>query len=159
MRWVASAAMVTPSYSQGHAPSVLRSQTWRSVDNSARYLAAHLRPGANVLDVGCGTGTITVDMARRVAPGRVVGVDREAKVIAQARRLAQDSGVGNAEFVVGDVHDLPTSPSACPGEGFDVVHAHQLLLHLEDPVGALREMLAVVGRGESSASGTPITPA
>ena len=139
--------MTTPSYGQGHAPSVLRSQTWRNVDNSARYLAAHLRPGVNVLDVGCGTGTITLDIARRVAPGRVVGVDCEAEVIESARQRAEDLRVANAVFVVGDTDHLPASPPGLSGTGFDVVHAHQLLLHLADPVGALREMLAALRPG------------
>jgi ubiquinone/menaquinone biosynthesis C-methylase UbiE len=135
--------MPAPSYSQGHAPSVLRSQTWRTVDNSAAYLREHLRPGVNVLDVGCGAGTITVDIARRVAPGRVVGVDAEATVIEQARRLADDAGLGNVELVVGDA----SGPPGAAGGRFDVAHAHQLLLHVADPVAVLGQMLAAVRPG------------
>ncbi len=85
----------TVHYSQGHAESVVRSQAWRTVDNSAAYLAAELRPGLRVLDVGCGPGTITIDLARRVAPARVVGVDLEASVLEQARATAVSAGVGN----------------------------------------------------------------
>ena len=50
------------TYTHGHAASVLRSHTVRTVANSAAYAAAYLRPGADVLDVGCGPGTITVDI-------------------------------------------------------------------------------------------------
>ncbi len=135
------------SYSQGHAPSVLRSQTWRTAENSAAYLLGHLRPGMNVLDVGCGTGTITVDLAERVAPGLVVGVDCEAKVIRGALELAKRRGVDNVEFIVGDASDLPANPPGAPGERFDMVHAHQVLLHLGDPVAALRQMLETVRPG------------
>jgi len=137
----------TPSYSQGYAESVLRSQTWRSAENSAAYLLAQLRPGMNVLDVGCGTGTITVDLAQRVAPGRVVGVDSEPQVIGQARERARQLKIGNVEFVVGDAYDLPGGPPDAPGERFDVVHAHQVLLHLADPVAALRHMLGATRSG------------
>jgi SAM-dependent methyltransferase len=117
------------------------------VDNSAAYLIDYLRPGANVLDVGCGAGTITVDLARRVAPGRVLGVDAEAAVLEQARELAAEAGVDNVEFLLGDASDLTTVASPGTGGRFDVVHAHQLLLHLPDPVAALRQMLACTRPG------------
>ncbi len=127
------------AYSQGHAASVLRSQTWRTVENSAAHLAPHLRPGMRVLDVGCGPGTITADLARRVSPGDVVGLDPDAGVIEKARANAAD-----ARFLVGDVADLSEAASDGP---FDVVHAHQVLLHLTDPVAALREMIRVTRPG------------
>ena len=63
------------TYTHGHADAVLQSHRRRTAENSAAYLAPHLRPGLDVLDVGCGPGTITVDLAERVAPGRVTGLD------------------------------------------------------------------------------------
>ena len=54
------------TYTHGHAASVLRSHTWRTIENSAAYLAPHLDAGDKLLDVGCGPGTITADVARRV---------------------------------------------------------------------------------------------
>lgn len=115
-------------YTHGHAESVLRSQVWRTVDNSAAYLAAHLRSGLAVLDVGCGPGTITVDLARRVAPGRVVGVDAAAEPLQQARASAAEATAGNAVFVLGDGYALDAADGS-----FDVVDAHQVLQHLGDP--------------------------
>jgi len=124
------------TYTHGHHESVLRSHRWRTVDNSAAYVADRFVPGARVLDVGCGPGTITLDIARRVAPGRVIGIDASADVIAQARADAE--GIDNVEFAPGDVYalDFPTA-------SFDVVHSHQVAQHLSDPVGALREMRRV----------------
>ena len=66
-------------YTHGHHESVLRSHTWRTAENSAGYLIGELRPGMELLDIGCGPGTITLDLAARVAPGRAVGVDRELR--------------------------------------------------------------------------------
>lgn len=120
-------------YTHGHHDSVLRSHRWRTAENSAAYLLPHLQPGMSLLDVGCGPGTITVDLARRMAPGRVVGVDLSADVIEQARAAAASQGVEGVEFVADDFRRLE------PGS-FDVVHAHQVLQHLSDPVEALRAM-------------------
>src|SRR6186997_267804 len=106
------------TYTHGHHESVLRSHKWRTVDNSAAYLAPFLTPGITVLDVGCGPGTITADIGRRVAPGRVIGIDASAAVIEDARGGA---GAGpNVEFVVGDLYAVEADDAT-----FDVVHAHQ----------------------------------
>jgi len=124
------------TYTHGHHESVLRSHRWRTVENSAAYVAPRFVPGAMVLDVGCGPGTITVDIARLVEPGSVVGIDASAEVIIQARAAATE--VRNVEFAPGDVYALDYVDAS-----FDVVHAHQVLQHLPDPVGALREMRRV----------------
>ena len=93
-----------------------------------------------MLDLGCGPGTITADIGRRVAPGRVLGIDVSADVIEEARR---DAGGGpNVEFSVGDLYALDIDDDT-----FDVVHAHQVLQHLADPVGALRQMKRVCKPG------------
>lgn len=134
-------AMAGDVYTHGHQESVLRSHVWRTAANSAAYLLRALRPGQRLLDVGCGPGTLTVDLARHVAPGRVVGIDRAPVVLEQARRHAEEAGV-EVSFAVGDVYALEL-----PDASFDVVHAHQVLQHLTDPVAALRELRRVVVPG------------
>ena len=126
------------TYTHGHAESVLRSHRWRTAENSAAYLLPHLLPGTDVLDVGCGPGTITIDLAQRVHPGLVVGLDAAPDVIESARAAAAEAGVSNLELAIGDVYALDHAD-----DSFDVVHAHQVLQHVGDPVGALREMRRV----------------
>jgi ubiquinone/menaquinone biosynthesis C-methylase UbiE len=126
--------MVT--YTHGHHESVLRSHTWRTAANSAGYLLGRLDPGMSLLDVGCGPGTITADLAGRVR--HVTAIDTAADVLDQAARRAP----GNVTFAVGDVHALAFADGT-----FDVVHAHQVLQHVADPVGALREMRRVCRPG------------
>ena len=127
------------TYTHGHHESVLRSHEWRTAENSAGYLLDQLEPGMDLLDVGCGPGTITIDLAGRVAPGKVVGIDRAAEVIAQADALRARNGAENVSFATGDVYALDFDDAS-----FDVVHAHQVLQHLQRPVAALVELRRVL---------------
>ncbi|MGY1719947.1 methyltransferase domain-containing protein [Blastococcus sp. SYSU DS0552] len=129
------------TYTHGHAEPVLQSHRWRTAENSAGYLLPALRPGLDLLDVGCGPGTITVDLAARVAPGRVLGLDVSPDPLDEARASAARAGVA-VTFAVGDVYSLDL-----PDASFDVVHAHQVLQHLTDPVAALGEMARVCRPG------------
>lgn len=126
------------TYTHGHQEAVLRSHRWRTAANSAGYLLPHLRSGLDLLDIGCGPGTITTELAAAVAPGRVVGIDREPAVIDEARHASGTS----AEFETGDVYGLDFGAAT-----FDVVHAHQVIQHLSDPVAALTEMRRVIRPG------------
>lgn len=132
--------MAADTYTHGHHESVLRSHVWRTAENSAGYLLPRLQPGMNLLDVGCGPGTITLDLAGVVAPGQVLGIDTSTEVIEKARRLADDRGDSSTRFDIGDIYALDL-----PDDSVDVVHAHQVLQHLSDPVAALREMRRVAG--------------
>jgi SAM-dependent methyltransferase len=129
------------TYTHGHAEPVLQSHRWRTAENSAPHLLPSLRPGLDLLDVGCGPGTITVDLAARVAPGRVLGLDLSADPLDEARAAGERAGL-EVTFAVGDVYALDL-----PDDSFDVVHAHQVLQHLTDPVAALREMARVCRPG------------
>jgi len=149
--------MTRNAYTHGHHESVLQAHRWRTAENSAAYLLPRLRPGMSLLDVGCGPGTITADLATRLAPGgRVLGIDPAPEAVEQARsavaavRESLRAGVEadvqvEADVRVGDVFTLEST--LAPGEKFDVVHAHQVLQHLADPVGALRAMGRLCGPG------------
>src|SRR3954452_7298456 len=114
-------------YTHGHHASVLRSHRWRTAENSAGYLLPVLRPGMSLLDVGAGPGTITADLAAVVGPGGVTALEATAEALEVTR-----AGVQGVAYVVGDVHALEF-----PDDTFDVVHAHQVLQHVADPVQAL----------------------
>jgi SAM-dependent methyltransferase len=128
------------TYTHGHHESVLRSHRWRTAENSAGYLLPHLSSGATMLDVGCGPGTITADFARRVTRVTALEVTDAALDLARAEIARQE--LTNVDFAVGDVHALDFADDT-----FDVVHAHQVLQHVADPVAALREMRRVAKPG------------
>ena len=126
----------TARYTHGHSAAVLSAHSRRGAADSAAYLLAHLRTGMDLLDVGCGPASITADLAERVAPGRVVALDAAAGALEAARATLRDRGLSEqVEVTSGDVMALPFEDAS-----FDVVHAHQVLQHLADPVGALAEM-------------------
>ena len=128
------------TYSHGHHSSVLAAHSRRTAESSAAYLLPHLRPTDVLLDVGAGPGTITVDLAARVA--EVVGLDPAPAAVTAAQELVTSRGLTNVRIEVGDVYALDA-----PDATYDVVHAHQVLQHLADPVAALREMRRVCRPG------------
>lgn len=131
------------TYTHGWAPSVTANHATRTAADSAAYLLPRLRPGLTVLDVGCGPGSITLDLARAVGPtGRVVGIDVSEQVLDLAREAAAARGDSRTTWVRGDAAALPVETGSA-----DVVHAHQVLQHLPDPVGAIQEMVRAARPG------------
>jgi len=135
-------AKETATYIHGHHESVLRSHTWRTAENSAAYLLPELKADHTVLDIGCGPGTITADLAQIVSEGHVTGVDHVADILTKAAEESEGRGLSNLAFEQADVHNLQFADDT-----FDVVHAHQVLQHVGDPVQALREMRRVAKPG------------
>jgi len=134
--------MAVDPYTHGHHGSVLRSHTWRTAENSAAHLLPHLVAGDSLLDIGSGPGTITTDFATRLAPGDVVGIDASEEVVAKATADSASLGLDNLHFEVGDAYALRFADAS-----FDVVHAHQVLQHVGNPVAMLREMGRVAKPG------------
>jgi len=96
----------------------------------------------NILDVGCGPGSITVDLAKLVPQGHVTGIEYTSAPLPGARALAAEKGVENVSFQEGDIHLLPFEDNS-----FDIIHAHQVLQHISDPVLGLKEMRRVCKPG------------
>ncbi|KAL8732204.1 MAG: hypothetical protein Q9166_002951 [cf. Caloplaca sp. 2 TL-2023] len=97
-----------------------------------------------ILDVGCGPGSITVDLASRVPQGKVVGLDTTSDPFKEGQKLAAARGIQNVSFEVGDARQLPF-----PDQTFDIVHAHQVLQYLtkDNRTQAIREMRRVTKLG------------
>ena len=127
-------------YTHGHHESVLRSHRWRTAENSAAHLLPHLKGDEHLLDIGAGPGTITVDLATRVS--RVTATEVGPAEVGLTRAAVEEAGATNVACVRADVHALDF-----PDDTFDVVHAHQVLQHVADPVQALREMRRVTRPG------------
>lgn len=103
---------------------------------------AGVGPGMRCIDLGCGSGDVTFELARRVgSSGHATGVDQDDVKLAYAREEAAEQGIRNAEFVAGSAYEL-VEPGA-----YDVVYCRFLLQHLGRPVDMLRTMWAGVRPG------------
>jgi ubiquinone/menaquinone biosynthesis C-methylase UbiE len=100
---------------------------------------ARIQPGEQVLDVGCGTGTLAMEVQQRVgATGRVVGVDPGPQQIARARSKAARRNLP-IDFQIGVIEQL-----AFPDQTFDVVLSTLMMHHL--PADLKRQGLAEIAR-------------
>ena len=136
----------TPGYSAVAAAFMVR----RRLDPNGAFFLPHLKPGSAVLDCGCGPGTITRDIARHIAPGKVIGVDFNGDQIAFAAAEAKAQGIANVEFRQANVYELPFADNS-----FDAVFSHALLEHLKDPTKAAIELKRVLKPGAMIGVCTP----
>jgi SAM-dependent methyltransferase len=100
-----------------------------------------ITPGFRCLDVGCGGGHVTRELATRVGPaGSVVGVDMDATVLRLAAEDAEAAGLTNVAFRCSDA-------GALDSEGYDLAYARFLLSHVSDPAGVLARISAALRPG------------
>jgi SAM-dependent methyltransferase len=134
--------MKANSYTPGHTKNASDFMAKRTLDSHGGFFLPYLDEKTHVLDCGCGPGTITLGIARRVSPSEVVGVDFGQSQIDRATAAAFDQRVANVRFQVADCYSLPFRDST-----FDRIFIHALMEHLADPLRALREMYRVMKPG------------
>lgn len=133
-----------PGYTQ------VKHHEWRTAENSAAYLLPTLKskaattPNLKILDIGCGSGTITASLAKFLPEGgSIVATDISPEILEKAKGYAKEGGVeSKVQFQTADVYNLPFKD----GE-FDIVHASMVLSHLSDAITAYKEMLRVTSPG------------
>ncbi|RQM08401.1 hypothetical protein DH86_00002647 [Scytalidium sp. 3C] len=134
----------TSSEKPAHPPAQATLHEVRTAENSAAYLLPKLQsikesnPNLKLLDVGAGSGTISVSFAKLIPDGHVTGIDLNPNILPRARAVAEMAGVKNIEFQQGSVFELPFAD-----ETFEIT----VLIHIGNPWDALREMLRVTKRG------------
>jgi SAM-dependent methyltransferase len=111
--------------------------------NNASLREMALRGDENIIDFGSGLGQFTRAMARAVPRGRVVGIERDEKQLAQAKRLAESDQV-RVDFRRGDVLNLDLGRE---WGTFDVAHGRFILEHVPDPLRVVQSMVRAVKPG------------
>lgn len=140
------------NYTQGYSRQTLSSHLLRTAETDAAFLLPHIKKQDQVLDVGCGPGTITTGFIKYASEGRVVGIDISVDVLNKAKSLAAEANVpttgrGAIVFEKGDV----ASGLPYPDNTFDVIYCGQVLGYFVQPpdlpVRALAEMRRVLKPG------------
>lgn len=133
---------MSETYTPGYSPAAEAFMVRRRLDPNGAFFLPHLAPGMQVLDCGCGPGTITRDIAQRIGPGRVTGVDFNLSQVERATRDARAAGLSNIDFRQGNAYELPFADAT-----FDAVFSHALLEHLREPGRAVAEFRRVLKPG------------
>ena len=138
-------------YQPGHEPETLAFMGRRSAATHAPHFLPFIEPGDDILDVACGPGTITVDLAALVgADGTVTGVDQVDHQFDIGRRIAAERGLDNVTFRTADAYALPFDD-----QRFDRVFSNALLEHVADPQAIVDEFRRVLRPGGTVALATP----
>lgn len=130
------------NYILGYGDRAVAWMKGRTVEDHGAFLLPYLEPGMSLLDCGCGPGSLTLGYAARLAPGSVVGIDREAAQFAAAADHAAEQGISNLRFETGDVYSLPFDDAS-----FDVVFCSALLGSVNEPNRIVEQMMRVLKPG------------
>ena len=122
-------------------PGTTGIMTPRTLANSHPTLLGLLDPDMSVLDVGCGPGTLTAEIARRVEPGYVVGMDVNPDMVRAAEEASRPGEIANLAFCAGDIRE-----SRWDGE-FDLANTARMLQWIPDPAAAITRMARAVVPG------------
>ncbi len=139
---MANSTLSTPSQKQylgNYDSNTLHQFIQREALREAAFFTPYLKAGMNLLDCGCGPGTITVGLAALLNPGTVIGIDVAEEQFEIGRSLARDRQLSHITFQKADIYNLPF-----PDESFDAVFIHAVLYHLNNPLAALKEVYRVL---------------
>ncbi len=127
---------------EGEFQAASQEMSRRSAETHADFMITHLKPGMRLLDVGCGTGSITVGFAGYVDPGEVIGIDSGEVEIKTAVENAEKLGLSNVRFQVSDLTTLPFDD-----DEFDAVFAGSAIEFIPDATAAIDQIARVLRSG------------
>lgn len=143
-------------YYKKYNSSISNTHNWRSVKLCMPFMEDKLRNSENlkILDVGCGTGSITFDVYNNYGSyNKIIGIDTPIELIdtnnnsISASHTTTTTTTNQLEFMQGSIYKLPFNDNE-----FDIVYCHQVLIHLKDPLIGLNEMKRVLNKNKKGSS-------
>jgi ubiquinone/menaquinone biosynthesis C-methylase UbiE len=129
-------------YNTGYGKNQIKIMHERKLETHGQFIVPYLRPGMDVLECGCGPGTMTIGIAKAVFPGKVVATDISEEQLQLAGANAKVEKVTNISFQLSSTNNLPF-----PDNTFDLIFSQALLDHLENPLNAIKEQKRVAKIG------------
>lgn len=124
----------------------LQHRLWSASAHGA-WERARVEPGQTVLDVGCGPGHATIDLAQIVGPsGRVIAVDESPLFLKHLHDRVQGQHLRNVQRVLGDVQQIDALLPNLAGEA-DLAYARWVLCFVRDPEAVVRGVAGLLSRG------------
>jgi len=125
-------------YTLAGIETVVKHISKRTIEVEGSFFIPYLKPSMRVLDLGCGPGSITLGIAKKVSS--VIGHDQDSKSLQIAKDAAKEENVTNVEFIEGSITKLPFEDSS-----FDAVWGHAILCHTwaktEEILGEIKRVL------------------
>ena len=138
----ASGSETKERYTLGYSSQTVQRLQKRTAAKEAGFLLPHLSPSMRLLDCGCGPGSISIELAEAVAPGRVIGVDIEPNQYRSAWSQMAKHPETNLHFASADVYRLPFAANT-----FDAAFLHNVLSHLRRPLEVLKGIYRLLSPG------------
>jgi ubiquinone/menaquinone biosynthesis C-methylase UbiE len=110
--------------------------------HSIEWIKPYLKPNSIMMDVGCGQGDLTLELAKLLPEGKVRAVDSSRENLDILKRKAQEQRITNIECICEDVNQLDGLRGGC-----DIVHCRWLLAHVRDPLHAAKQMATQIRPG------------
>lgn len=136
------------AYGPGYRKGQVDHHEWRTAENSAEQLLPTLiameeeNPKLKFLDVGAGSGTLTASFSKYIPHGHITAVDLSEEILGRAKEYNGEQKIKNVTFQQASVYELPFAD-----ETFDVVHTSQMVVHLDAPHDAIKELVRVCKTG------------
>ena len=138
------------SYTPGHSQNAVNFMARRGLASHGQFIVPALDGATQILDAGCGPGSITCDVAEHCPQAEVLGIDFAESQVEAAREQANARSLQNVSFKQASGYELPFADGC-----FDVVYSHALLEHLSEPGKVIAEFHRVLKPGGKLAVCSP----
>ncbi len=130
-------------YEEAHGKNAPKAQSFFYNTREEYFIEfMNLSGSEKIIDIGCGSGTFTMELAKKYPKTKIIGIDISQAVIGFAKKKAKKEGIKNVDFLVSPINKLPKQAS-----NSDVAIVSHLIEHIKKPKEALMEVKKMLKKG------------